>query len=67
MEVQFLEPMAGKDSLYEVGKIYDLPKPQAVRFIEHGICILPQVEEEFVEVKKAVIEPKAVKKRKVKK
>lgn len=67
MEVQFLEPMAGKDSVYEAGLIYDLPKEKAVRFIEHGICILPQVEEEFVEVKKAVIEPKAVKKRKAKK
>jgi len=67
MEVQFLEPMAGKDVCYEVGIIYDLPKAQAIRFIEHGICILPQVEEEFVEVKKAIVEPKAVKKRNKKK
>ena len=30
MEVQFLEPMAGKDSLYEVGIIYDLEKAKAI-------------------------------------
>jgi len=67
MEVQFLEPMAGKDVVYEVGIIYDLPKYNATRFIEHGICILPIEEESFVEVKKAVLEPSKVKKRKAKK
>jgi hypothetical protein len=67
MEVQFLEVMAGKDVVYEVGQIVDLPKYQAKRFIEHGICILPIEEESFVEVKKAILEPSKVKKRKAKK
>jgi len=67
MEVQFLEVMAGKDIVYEVGQIVDLPKYQAIRFIEHGICILPIEEESFVGVKKAILEPSKVKKRKAKK
>ena len=56
MKVIFLEPMAGRDVLYLVGEIYDLPKAQAKRFIEHGICVEEsETMQEEIEVKKTVI------------
>ena len=45
MKVKFLEPMASKDVVYEVGVVYELKKEVAQRYIDHGIC------EKVVEVK----------------
>ena len=67
MEVQFLEPMAGSQEVYETGVIYDLPKSQAQRFIEHGICSVPEKAEEALVVKQTVIAPKQKAKKKAKK
>jgi len=64
MKVEFIQVLGGKDEVFSVGEIVDLPKDKANRYIEHGICILPQIKEEFVEVKQAIVKPKQVKKRK---
>lgn len=67
MEVQFLEPMAGSQVVYETNVIYDLPKDEAKRYIEHGICCLPEDAEDALEVKQTVIAPKPKAKKKAKK
>ena len=67
MKVEFITVMGGKDVVYGVGEIHDLPKYNAERFIEHGICKLPEDEEKTIEVKQAIVKPKTVKKRKAKK
>ena len=56
MNVVFLEPMAGRNVLYLVGQVYDLPKAQAKRFIEHGICVEDsETVKEEIQVKQTVI------------
>jgi len=63
MKVQFLEPMGGKDFVYETHTVYDLPNATAKRYIEHGICIADSenVKEE-IKAKSQVIAPKKKKK-----
>ncbi len=67
MEVQFLEPMAGSQVVYETNVIYDLPKDEAKRYIAHGICCLPEDAEEAIVVKQTIISPKPKEKKKAKK
>jgi hypothetical protein len=56
MKVRFLTVMGGKDVLYIPEEVYDLPNPQAKRFIEHGVCVEENenVEKE-IKVRKTVI------------
>jgi len=39
MKVEFIEVMVGKDFEFNTETVYDLPKKEANRYIEHGICI----------------------------